>query len=108
MKCDKCFFCTKIGKGIIDDFPMKYCKLNKTYKIPFVDGYSTKTGSYRRQLDFSNYNDCKIWSEVGCDIHPATVAKAKRDALRKIMEIDEKYDIPTKESKCGKCNQDVS
>ena len=34
MKCDKCFFCVKIGKGIYADFPVKYCKYFKTYKLP--------------------------------------------------------------------------
>ena len=26
MKCDKCFFCTHVGKGIYADYPVKFCK----------------------------------------------------------------------------------
>lgn len=88
MKCDKCFFCTKIGAGVLTDYPLKFCKRVQAYQKPFVaekDSY----GQLRiRKLDFSDAKDCKIWGEVGCDIHPATVAKAKRDYIKKLEEAE--------------------
>ena len=82
MKCDKCFFCTHIGRGIIADYPAKYCKYTKEYKIPFVQTQDNG-GTYRR-LDFNKVSDCKIWHEVGCNIHPSRVEKAKRDFLKSL------------------------
>jgi len=75
MKCDKCFFCTHIGKGIYDDYPVKYCKYQKIYLLPIVDG---------RKLDFNNMKDCKLWHETGCNIHPSKVKKAKEDFLKSL------------------------
>lgn len=83
MKCDKCFFCTHIGKGIYADFPVKYCKHRKEYKLPFI--WVHKNGALtQRQLDFNKMSDCKIWHEVGCNIHPNTVAKAKRKFIKRL------------------------
>lgn len=84
MKCDKCFFCTHIGKGIYAEFPVKYCQHKKEYKLPFVWVKENNVLS-QRPLDFNNMKDCKIWHEVGCGIHPSTVEKAKRDFLALIM-----------------------
>lgn len=86
MKCDKCFFCVKIGKGIYADFPVKYCKYFKTYKLPFV--MTQDHGGIKRQLDFSNIKDCKIWSNVGCDIHPSRVKKAKDDFIKNLEQTE--------------------
>lgn len=77
MKCEKCFFCTHIGKGIYADYPVKYCKYYKLYLLPFVDG---------RKLDFSTIKDCKMWHETGCNIHPSKVKKAKNDFLKSLAE----------------------
>ena len=30
MKCDRCFFCTHIGRGIYAEYPVKYCKYAST------------------------------------------------------------------------------
>ena len=79
MKCDKCVFCTHIGKGIYADYTVKYCKLTKQYFLPFVEENGEK-----RKLDFSNIKDCKLWNETGCDIHPKTVEKAKQDFLKSL------------------------
>ena len=78
MKCEKCFFCTRIGQGIYGEYPVKYCKYHKAYKIPFIqndDGTETK-------LDLTKQIDLKIWRNAGCDIHPSKVAKAKRDTIK--------------------------
>ena len=87
MKCDKCFFCTHIGKGIHADYPVKYCKLRKHYFIPFVE----EKGE-RRKLDFSDMKDLKTWHGTGCRIHPGTVEKAKQEFLssmeKAVMEGD--------------------
>ncbi len=80
MKCNKCFFCTYIGSGLYAEYPVKYCKYSQEYRIPFV---TTKDGTTRK-LDFSNIFDLKIWHEAGCNIHPATVAKAKRDFIKSL------------------------
>jgi hypothetical protein len=45
-------------------------------------------GGTKRQLDFSNIKDCKIWHEVGCNIHPSRVSKAKRVFLKSLEEED--------------------
>ena len=83
MKCDKCFFCTHIGKGIYTDYPVKYCKYTEQYFLPFVE--TQDNGGTKRKLDFSNIKDCKIWHETGCNIHPSRVKKAKEDFLKKIV-----------------------
>lgn len=84
MKCRKCFFCVRIGKGIVADYPVKYCKRTQQYLIPVIieDGI-------RRPLDFKKTSDCKMWDEFGCDIHPSTVAKAKRDSIERMMREEE-------------------
>ena len=52
MKCDKCWFCTKIGAGIYAPYPVKYCKHSEKYFTPFVvTGVDGKTVE-QRQLDF--------------------------------------------------------
>ena len=79
MKCDKCFFCTHIGKGIYEDYPVKYCKVSDQYFMPFV-----MENGEKRKLDFSNIKDCKKWHETGCNIHPKTVEKAKREFLNSL------------------------
>ena len=85
MKCDKCFFCVHIGAGIYAQFPVKHCRRTDEMKIPFIEEH--KDGELiTRKLDFSNISDCKIWHEVGCDIHPSKVAKAKRDYIDKMGE----------------------
>ena len=35
-----------------------------------------------RKLDLGKISDLKIWHEVGCNIHPSRVAKAKRDFIK--------------------------
>ena len=82
MKCEKCFFCTHIGAGVVASFPVKYCKYYKQYKLPFVD--TLDHGGTKRQLDFRNIKDCKIWHNVGCDIHPNRVKKAKEDFIKSL------------------------
>lgn len=82
MKCDKCFFCLHIGKGIYADYPVKYCKYHKKYMTPFV--YTQDNGGTMRKLDFDKMSDCKIWHETGCNIHPSRVEKAKRDFIKSI------------------------
>ena len=82
MKCDKCFFCVHIGKGIYADYPVKYCKYQKKYHLPFVS--TQDHGGTKRQLDFTRMKDCKIWHETGCNIHPSRVAKAKRDFIKSL------------------------
>lgn len=83
MKCDKCFFCLHIGAGIYADYPVKYCRHRKRYLTPivteFVNGKPTQ-----RKLDFSKISDCKSWHEVGCNIHPNTVKKAKRNFIKSL------------------------
>lgn len=86
MKCDKCFFCVHIGSGIYAPYPVKHCRHDDTMKMPFVE---TCNGNMRK-LDFSKISDCKIWHEVGCDIHPSTVAKAKRDYMKKLESEDDR------------------
>ena len=86
MKCDKCFFCCHVGKGIYADYPVKYCKYYKKYILPFVE--TQNNGGTKRQLDFSNIKDCKIWHEVGCNIHPSRVNKAKRDFIKSLESED--------------------
>ena len=86
MKCDKCFFCCHVGKGIYADYPVKYCKHYKKYILPFVE--TQDNGGTKRQLDFSNIKDCKIWHEVGCNIHPSRVNKAKRDFIKSLESED--------------------
>ena len=81
MKCDNCFFCTKIGKGVLADYPLKYCKHDKKYFEPFVKDDDNGT---LRPLDFNNYDDLKIWNDVGCNIHPSTVAKTKKDMFKRL------------------------
>lgn len=88
MKCDKCFFCCNIGKGIYADYPVKYCRRTTEYKLPFVE---TQDGKMR-QLDFNNYKDCMIWHNVGCNIHPKTIEKAKREYFKRYEELGEKYE----------------
>ena len=82
MKCDNCFFCTHIGKGIVGEYPAKYCKYYNKYFFPFVQ--TQDNGGTFRPLDFNNMNDCKRWSNVGCNIHPARVKKAKEDLFKRI------------------------
>ena len=79
MKCDKCFFCTHIGKGIYADYPVKYCKVADKYFMPFV-----MENGEKRKLDFSDLNDLKTWRGTGCNIHPKTVEKAKQDFLKSL------------------------
>ena len=86
MKCDKCFFCCHIGKGIYADFPVKYCRYYKSYKLPFV--YTADNGGIKRPLDFNNAKDCKIWHEVGCNIHPSRVKKAKDDFIKNLEQTE--------------------
>lgn len=85
MKCSKCWFCTNIGAGIYADYPLKYCKYKREYKLPFVWVHE-KGVLTQRQLDFSNIEDCKIWNEVGCNIHPNTVKKVKNAYIKELME----------------------
>ena len=80
MKCDKCFFCAHIGKGIYADYPVKYCKYHKIYFLPIVDG---------RKLDFNTMKDCKMWPETGCNIHPSKVKKAKEEFLKSLEEVSD-------------------
>lgn len=82
MKCDKCFFCTHIGKGIYAEYPVKYCKYHKKYLLPFIE--TQDNGGIKRQLDFSNMKDCRIWHETGCNIHFSRVEKAKRDFIKSL------------------------
>ena len=82
MKCNKCFFCVHIGKGIYADYPVKYCKYLERYIVPFVG--SQDNGGIQRKLDLNKMSDCKIWSQTGCNIHPSRVAKAKRDFIKSI------------------------
>lgn len=82
MKCDKCFFCCHIGKGIYADYPVKYCKYHKECFLPFVE--TQDNGGTKRQLDFSNMKDLKIWNDAGCNIHPSRVDKAKRDFFKSL------------------------
>ena len=90
MKCDKCFFCLHIGKGIYADYPLKYCRYSKSYMAPFISEY--KDGkSIHRQLDFSKISDCKIWHDTGCNIHPSTVRKAKNDFFKRIETVEYIY-----------------
>ena len=88
MKCDKCFFCTHIGAGIYAGYPVKYCKYYNSYKVPFV--YTQDNGGTQRQLDFRKVSDCKIWHEVGCNIHPSRVEKAKREFIKSMEEGEQK------------------
>lgn len=83
MKCDKCFFCVKIGAGIHAEYPVKYCRHTRQYKLPFVTTFEDGK-PVTRQLDLSKMSDCKIWREAGCDIHPSTVRKAKNDFLKSL------------------------
>ena len=83
---DKCFFCCHVGKGIYADYPVKYCKYYKKYILPFVE--TQDNGGTKRQLDFSDIKDCKIWHEVGCNIHPSRVNKAKRDFIKSLESED--------------------
>lgn len=102
MKCDKCFFCLHIGAGVYDDYPMKYCKYRKEYKMPFVVEYE-KGKPKTRQLDFSDIKDCKIWHEIGCNIHPNTVKKAKNNLMKRIVaELKE-----DKNERTGQGNEDA-
>ena len=87
MKCDNCFFCCHIGKGIYADYPVKYCKYHKKYLLPFVE--TQDNGGTKRKLDFSSIKDCKIWHEVGCNIHPSRVSKAKSDFLKSLEEAED-------------------
>lgn len=82
MKCDKCFFCTHVGKGIYADYPVKFCKLRKQYFMPFVEENGEK-----RKLDFGNMKDCKLWHGTGCNIHPKTVEKAKQEFLNSLEKV---------------------
>lgn len=80
MKCDNCFFCTHIGKGVLWDHPAKFCKKTKNYMFPVVIENGVK-----RELDFNKMSDCKIWHNIGCKIHPQTVEKAKRNFLKLLI-----------------------
>lgn len=84
MKCDKCFFCTRIGKGIYADYPVKYCKYYNKYFVPLVE--TQDNGGTKRRLDFNKMSDCKIWSQTGCNIHPSRVQKAKRAFIKELEE----------------------
>ena len=87
MKCERCFFCTSIGAGVYADFPVKYCKYTEEYKFPFViTGIDDNGVPIQRRLDFRKIADCKIWHEVGCDIHPSTVRKAKNDYFKRLAK----------------------
>lgn len=82
MKCDNCFFCAHIGKGIYADYPVKYCRYHKDYKLPFV--LTQDNGGTYRPLDFNKMSDCKIWHRTGCNINPSRVEKAKRDFFKQL------------------------
>lgn len=82
MKCDKCFYCAHIGAGIYASFPVKYCRRTEEYRLPF-EWVRVNGELVQRELDFSNITDLKIWHEVGCGVHPSTVARAKRDFLKR-------------------------
>ena len=83
MKCEKCWFCTRIGAGIYTPYPLKYCKRTGEYKMPFL---ILDDKGKARQLDLRKMSDLKIWRETGCDIHPKTVEKAKNDFIRKMEQ----------------------
>ena len=85
MKCDRCFFCLHIGRGIYADVPVKYCRRTKQYLFPVVTEY-VGVEAFRRKLDFNDMKDCKLWHNVGCNIHPSTVEKAKRDFIKRLEE----------------------
>lgn len=85
MKCDRCFYCCHIGEGIYADFPVKYCRHTKTYKLPFIV-YHEKGKLVKRQLDLDKMEDCKIWAETGCNIHPNTVKKVIRKYFKEAKD----------------------
>ena len=65
MKCNNCFFCTRIGPGIFGDYPMKYCKRNDKYITQFVKELIKETGEViERRLDFNDKDDLKIWKNA--------------------------------------------
>ena len=66
MKCEKCFFLTYIDAGVITDYPLRHCKYYNFYFIPAPMGQR------------------KTWSTDGCNIHPSTVAKAKRKFMEEL------------------------
>jgi hypothetical protein len=82
MKCDRCFFCTHIGRGIYAEYPVKYCKYHKKYLLPFVE--TQDNGGTVRPLDFNNKKDLKMWSETGCNTHPSRVEKVKNEVLQRL------------------------
>ena len=83
MRCERCWFCTRIGAGIYAEFPVKYCKYRKEYILPFVTSF--KDGqAVERRLDFNKTEDCRIWHGVGCIIHPSTVKKAKEEFIKRL------------------------
>ena len=83
MRCEKCWFCMRIGAGIYAEFPVKYCKYRKEYILPFVESF--KGGqAVKRRLNLNKIEDLRIWHGVGCKIHPATVKKAKEDFIKRL------------------------
>lgn len=82
MKCDYCFFCTHIGKGIYGKYPVKYCKYHKKHLLPFV--YTQDNGGTYRELDFENAKDCETWHKTGCNIHPSRVEKARKEFIESL------------------------
>lgn len=85
MKCDRCWYCTHIGAAIYAPYPVKYCKHTGKYITPFIE-YHKDGKLVKRQLDLSKISDFKIWHETGCNIHPNTVAKAKRKFLKELED----------------------
>lgn len=67
MKCWKCFYACFIGEGVYGDFPVLHCRrTNKNY-------------TYK-----ANAKDDMARFEIGCDVPWQTVAKAKRDYIKKL------------------------
>lgn len=67
MKCHKCFFACFIGKGVSGAFPVLHCKMtNKNY------------------IYEANAEDDRARFRIGCDVPWQTVAKAKRDYIKKL------------------------
>ena len=85
MKCDRCFFCCHIGKGILCDFPVKYCRYTGKYILP-IELVEENGAQIQRELDLRKMSDCKIWAKAGCHIDPAFVKKAERDYILTMME----------------------
>lgn len=68
MKCCKCFFACFIDKSIYG-VPILHCK------------YQNKNFTYG---DEQLVDDYKIYSNIGCNIPWQTVAKAEREAIKRL------------------------